>query len=250
MSTRNHSFASTAAALLAALATGSAFAIAPSSNQSAGAQADTTNQAAYSSNPSDSDQGSSDRSGSPSALISSPGESSEQSMRTYDSSDNSDSSGASAPSDSDDAATAPDNASDENQPSDDQPSDSGDDMHRMGARTGSAPNEGFTHVNMNTSDSEPAHTAMGPAVESTDASTSNTTIVTPSSGTAAATAPSSESAQPLPPAEPPAVVSAPDEPRYTPETGDAEYGSKLDPERPMPAAAIEPPSRFNDATGQ
>ena len=63
--------------------------------------------------------------------------------------------------------------------------------------------------------------------------------------------PSSESAQAqLPPTEPPAVVSSPEEPRYAPETGDAEYGSKLNPERSVPPAAVAPPRRFNDATGQ
>jgi hypothetical protein len=47
-----------------------------------------------------------------------------------------------------------------------------------------------------------------------------------------------------------AVVVAPsDEPRYTPETGNAEYGSKLNPHGVGPFTAA-PPARFNDATGQ
>ena len=41
----------------------------------------------------------------------------------------------------------------------------------------------------------------------------------------------------------PAYVAPPNSPRYTPETGDAEYGSKLDPVGPQS-------NRFNDATGQ
>ncbi|HZI84131.1 MAG TPA: hypothetical protein VFF44_09475 [Casimicrobiaceae bacterium] len=49
------------------------------------------------------------------------------------------------------------------------------------------------------------------------------------------------------PAEP-AYVGPADEPRYTPETGDAQYGSKLNSGvAPFSAA---PPNRFNDATGQ
>jgi len=63
--------------------------------------------------------------------------------------------------------------------------------------------------------------------------------------------PSSESAQaPLPPTEPPAVVISPEERQYAPEQGDAEYGSKLNPERSVPRRAVTPPPRFNDATGQ
>jgi hypothetical protein len=41
----------------------------------------------------------------------------------------------------------------------------------------------------------------------------------------------------------PVYIFAPDQPRYTPETGDAQYGSKLDPAGPSA-------NRFNDATGQ
>lgn len=41
----------------------------------------------------------------------------------------------------------------------------------------------------------------------------------------------------------PAYIAPPDSPRYTPETGDAIYGSKLDPVGPQS-------NRFNDATGQ
>ena len=41
----------------------------------------------------------------------------------------------------------------------------------------------------------------------------------------------------------PAYIAPPNSPRYTPETGDAEYGSKLDPVGPQS-------NRFNDATGQ
>jgi hypothetical protein len=41
----------------------------------------------------------------------------------------------------------------------------------------------------------------------------------------------------------PVYVFPPDQPRYTPETGDAQYGSKLDPTGPSA-------NRFNDATGQ
>lgn len=41
----------------------------------------------------------------------------------------------------------------------------------------------------------------------------------------------------------PAYVAPPNSPRYTPETGDAEYGSKLEPVGPES-------NRFNDATGQ
>jgi hypothetical protein len=57
------------------------------------------------------------------------------------------------------------------------------------------------------------------------------------------------------PTEPPAVVgpSGPEEPRYTPETGDAEYGPKLDPNTAAGTGApgeVSPPPRFNDATGQ
>lgn len=57
--------------------------------------------------------------------------------------------------------------------------------------------------------------------------------------------------------EVPAVISPPSnaasaapstEPRYVPETGDAQYGSKLLPyDRTFQAS---PPARFNDATGQ
>ena len=63
--------------------------------------------------------------------------------------------------------------------------------------------------------------------------------------------PSSESAQAaLPPVEPPAVLRSPEEPIYAPEAGDAEYGSKLNPERSAPPGSITAPPRFNDATGQ
>src|SRR5215831_17407299 len=56
----------------------------------------------------------------------------------------------------------------------------------------------------------------------TNRATYPTTTVTRIAG------PSSESAQAaLPPTEPPAVVSSPEEPQYAPERGDAEYGSKL-----------------------
>jgi hypothetical protein len=41
----------------------------------------------------------------------------------------------------------------------------------------------------------------------------------------------------------PVYIFPPDQPRYTPETGDAQYGSKLDPAGPSA-------NRFNDATGQ
>ena len=41
----------------------------------------------------------------------------------------------------------------------------------------------------------------------------------------------------------PAYIAPPNSPRYTPETGDAEYGSKLNPTGPQS-------NRFNDATGQ
>jgi hypothetical protein len=41
----------------------------------------------------------------------------------------------------------------------------------------------------------------------------------------------------------PVYIFPPDQPRYTPETGDAQYGSKLDPTGPSA-------NRFNDATGQ
>jgi len=41
----------------------------------------------------------------------------------------------------------------------------------------------------------------------------------------------------------PAYIAPPDSPRYTPETGDAQYGSKIDPVGPQS-------NRFNDATGQ
>lgn len=41
----------------------------------------------------------------------------------------------------------------------------------------------------------------------------------------------------------PVYIFPPDQPRYTPETGDAQYGSKLDPAGPAA-------NRFNDATGQ
>jgi hypothetical protein len=41
----------------------------------------------------------------------------------------------------------------------------------------------------------------------------------------------------------PVYIFPPDQPRYTPETGDAQYGNKLDPTGPSA-------NRFNDATGQ
>jgi hypothetical protein len=44
-------------------------------------------------------------------------------------------------------------------------------------------------------------------------------------------------------------VTPTDQPRYTPETGNAEYGSKLNPYTIRPLT-VQPPSRFNDATGQ
>jgi len=63
--------------------------------------------------------------------------------------------------------------------------------------------------------------------------------------------PSSDAAQAaLPPTEPPAVVGSPEAPQYAPAAGDAEYGSKLNPERSVRPGAAIPPPRFNDATGQ
>jgi hypothetical protein len=120
------------------------------------------------------------------------------------------------------------------------------DTHRM---SGASQSAGFMKVHLMSSDTEPSHTAMGPAVESTTDAPTDATIVTPSTGSTTVITPSSESAIVVP-VEPPAVVSPSDEPRYTPETGDAEYGSKLNPERTTPPAAAEPPARFNDATGQ
>jgi hypothetical protein len=46
------------------------------------------------------------------------------------------------------------------------------------------------------------------------------------------------------------VVTPADEPRYVPETGDAQYGSKLAPENRLAPGEVAPPARFNDATGQ
>jgi hypothetical protein len=70
---------------------------------------------------------------------------------------------------------------------------------------------------------------------------------TPSTATVEgpATAPSEPAAtEPAPVYESvPAYIAPPNSPRYTPETGDAEYGSKLDPVGPQS-------NRFNDATGQ
>jgi len=181
-------------ALLTAFATGSALAIAHSSDQYGSTQDDATNPSTYSSNPSA--MGSSDVSdhalgapeqGSDSAQVGSPAHSSEPPTQTY------------SPSYS--------------------PSDAA-------------------------SDTEPAHATIGPAVESstTYGPTSDATIVTPSPEAATTTDET--------PTEPSAIVSPIDEPRYTPETGDAEYGSKLNRERSLPPAAVEPAARFNDATGQ
>lgn len=79
--------------------------------------------------------------------------------------------------------------------------------------------------------------------------TNRTTYPTPGAATTAQ--PSRGNAQStLPPTEPPAVLSSPEDPRYPPQTGDAEYGSRLNAERPAPLGSVTPPSRFNDATGQ
>jgi hypothetical protein len=86
---------------------------------------------------------------------------------------------------------------------------------------------------------------MGPAIDTGDSATVEGSAMAPAPSTATVTSGSVVVAEP-------AIVTPtePDEPLYTPETGDAQYGSKLEPERSMPPAAVVPPSRFNDATGQ
>ena len=49
---------------------------------------------------------------------------------------------------------------------------------------------------------------------------------------------------------PESVTPGPDEPRYVPETGDAQYGPKLSPDHAAPPGTVAPSNRFNDATGQ
>jgi hypothetical protein len=94
--------------------------------------------------------------------------------------------------------------------------------------------------------SEPSSQTYG-ASESSDAnasadSYSTSTTITPSSSTS--------SSEAVVVRTEPVVVAAPDEPRYVPETGNAEYGSKLTPANQPPLGAAAPPARFNDATGQ
>jgi hypothetical protein len=260
MNTRKHVFATAAMALIAALAGGSAFGIA-GSDHSANAQRDSTDQATY---PSSQAMGSSHQSAAPSGAISSPGESSEQSSQTYGSSDNTEPNDANAPADDDSSATqqsmtqqsmspsdqesmtTPDQESTEAAPGASEDPQSDSDMRRMvGPVTDSVQRSGFTKVHLTTTDEEPSHTTMGPAIDTADSATVEGSSMAPVPSTTTATNGRVVVAEP-------AIVTPtePDEPLYTPETGDAQYGSKLEPERSMPPAAVEPPSRFNDATGQ
>jgi len=97
-----------------------------------------------------------------------------------------------------------------------------------------------TAMNPDESDTD-SDTAAGPsAAPAYGANTPSTTTVegpaaAPSEPIATEPAPVYESV--------PAYIAPPNSPRYTPETGNAEYGSKLDPVGPQS-------NRFNDATGQ
>ena len=242
MNIRKPVFASATIALVTALATGSVLAIAHSSDQYGSTQDEATNQSTY---PSNRSMGSSDSSSqglgssdqSSTGLISSPGQSSEQSSQTPPS-DNSDSNDGNASSDSDEASDAGPDTSDEQSRSNEQ--GGSNDAHRMSGSPVSH-SAGFSRVNLTTTDTEPSHAMMGPAVD--DTATSDTIVAAPSARTTTTmAAPSSESVVVVP--------AEPDEPRYTPETGDAEYGSKLNPQHSIPPAAGGPSARFNDATGQ
>jgi hypothetical protein len=213
-----HAFATTAMSLVAALAAGTALAISGSGQHDMGAQGESSNDASYqTSQPSDS---------SGQAMRTAPG----QAMSPSDSSDqapgvsNEDSSDADMSSDTT-SIDSSDQASDSSNRLDDQP----------GASSNDSESSSSTEVNPSTganSSTQSSRAATG-TIDSTRpiAYSSETTVVTyPQHDTV--------------------VVTRSDEPRYVPETGDAQYGSKLTPENRLAPGEVEPPARFNDATGQ
>jgi hypothetical protein len=209
---RTHRFATAALTLATAFAASTALAIAES-NDSMSQQSVSSTDARY---PSDQSMSAPDQT-IDSRSLNASSDTDEDAMNSQDSSSDTDQDMDS----NNDSSCDQDMNSNEDSSSDDQ-SSSSDDVSSPDVDSSAASAAGIssTHASSTTLDSSGSEIAEAPSENATPVSGGAVVMRTR-----------------------PVYVFPPDQPRYTPETGDAQYGSKLDPEGPSA-------NRFNDATGQ